>query len=122
MSQGIAIVTQAMLVSQKATANIGTDLANSNTDGYKGFDNFMVSETNKYTGGVSVTSKTKVDIQGNVKKTGLEFDYRIQGKGMFVVECNGKRRYTNAGKFKPDTQGYLRNPNGCYLLGGKIWY
>lgn len=119
MSQGIAAVTQGMSVAEKITANIGTDLANSDTDGYKGFDNFMVSETNKYTGGVSVTSKTKVDIQGNVKKTGLEFDYRIQGKSMFAVECNGKRRFTNAGKFKPDKQGYLRNPNGCYLLGEK---
>ena len=119
MSQGIAAVTQGMAAAEKITANIGINLSNANTPGYKAFDNFLLSETDEYNGGVLATSRTKVNVKGEITNTKNEFDYAIEGRGLLVVECNGERRYTNAGRFDVDKDGYLSSPNGCYLMGEK---
>ena len=95
---------------------IGINLSNANTPGYKAFENYLLSETSKYNSGVTVTSRIKTDIQGEITETKNEFDYVIEGKGFFVVECNGERKYTKAGRFEKNKDGFLVAPNGCYLL------
>ena len=119
MANGISAVTQGMKAAEKVTANIGIDLSNANTPGYKSFDNFLISETSKYNGGVSATYRARTDFQGEIMKTDNEFDYAIAGRGLLVVECDGKKRYTTAGRFDVNKNGYLYNPNGCYLMGEK---
>ena len=119
MANGISAVTQGMKAAEKVTANIGIDLSNANTPGYKSFDNFLISETSKYNGGVSATYRARTDFQGEIMKTDNEFDYAIAGRGLLVVECDGKKRYTTAGRFDVNKDGYLYNPNGCYLIGEK---
>jgi flagellar hook-basal body protein len=116
-SAGIAAVTQGMAAAESVTGKIGINLSNANTPGYKAFGNYLLSETSQYNGGVIATSRIKTDVQGEITETKNEFDYAIEGKGLFVVECNGERRYTNAGRFEKNKDGFLVAPNGCYLLG-----
>jgi len=116
-SAGIAAVTQGMAAAESVTGKIGINLNNANTPGYKAFDNYLLSETSKYNGGVKAISRVQADIQGEITETKNEFDYAIEGKGFFVVECNGERRYTNAGRFEKNKDGFLVAPNDCYLLG-----
>ena len=116
-SAGIAAVTQGMAAAESVTGKIGINLSNANTPGYKAFDNYLLSETTKYNGGVKAISRVQTDIPGEITETKNEFDYAIEGKGLFVVECNGERRYTNAGRFEKNKDGFLVAPNGCYLLG-----
>ena len=118
-SAGIAAVTQGMAAAESVTGKIGINLSNANTPGYKAFDNYLLSETTKYNGGVKAISRVQSDIQGEITETKNEFDYAIEGKGkgLFVVECNGERRYTNAGRFEKNKDGFLVDPNDCYLLG-----
>jgi flagellar hook-basal body protein len=116
-SAGIAAVTQGMAAAESITGKIGINLSNANTPGYKAFDNYLLSETSKYNGGVKAISRVQADIQGEITETKNEFDYAIEGKGLFVVECNGERRYTNAGRFEKNKDGFLVAPNDCYLLG-----
>ena len=116
-SAGIAAVTQGMAAAESITGKIGINLTNANTNGYVSFENYLISETNKYNGGVSVTSRINANIPGDISETKNEFDYAIEGKGFFVVECNGNRKYTKAGRFEKNKDNFLVAPNGCYLLG-----
>ena len=116
-SAGIAAVTQGMAAAESVSGKIGINLSNANTPGYKAFGNYLLSETTKYNGGVTAVSRVQADIQGEITETKNEFDYAIEGNGFFVVECNGERRYTNAGRFEKNKDGFLVAPNDCYLLG-----
>jgi flagellar hook-basal body protein len=116
-SAGIAAVTQGMAAAESVSGKIGINLSNANTPGYKAFGNYLLSETTKYNGGVLAVSRVQADIQGEITETKNEFDYAIKGNGFFVVECNGERRYTNAGRFEKNKDGFLVAPNDCYLLG-----
>ena len=116
-SAGIAAVTQGMAAAESVSGKIGINLSNANTPGYKAFGNYLLSETTKYNGGVKAVSRVQADISGEITETKNEFDYAIEGNGFFVVECNGERRYTSAGRFEKNKDGFLVAPNDCYLLG-----
>ena len=116
-SAGIAAVTQGMAAAESITNKIGINLSNANTPGYKGFGNYLLSETSKYNGGVNAVSRTKANIQGEISETKNEFDYAVEGEGFFVVKCGDQMKYTRAGRFETDNQDYIKSPNGCYLLG-----
>jgi len=56
--------------------------------------------------------------QGALRETGNKLDFAIEGKGFFVVEDDrGNRFLTRDGSFKVDSQGFLRNNSGFYVLG-----
>jgi flagellar hook-basal body protein len=117
-SKGITAAMSGMRTVEDVTGNVGINLSNANTPGFKEFDAFLISTTNKYNGGVTSKSAINTDKQGEILKTEKEFDYAIEGRGFFPVECNGEKRFTAAGGFNPDNDGYLRGVNGCYLLAG----
>ena len=54
--------------------------------------------------------------QGDVTRTGGDFDLAIQGEGFFLVETPDGERLTRAGHFMPDAEGMLVNPEGHRLL------
>lgn len=116
-SVGISAVTQGMAAAEKITGKIGTDLSNSNTPGYKSFNNVLLSETSKYNGGVNTVTTLRTDVQGEISETKREFDYAIEGNGFFAVKCNGEIRYTRSGIFDLDKEGKVVHANGCSLLG-----
>ena len=117
---------------------IGNNIANVNTYGFKkGRTIFkdLMSQTISGAGGPSAgrggTNPKQVGLgsqlaaidtvhtQGSLQTTGRVLDLAISGDGFFVVgDAEGKNRmYTRAGNFYLDSQGYIVNADGQYLLG-----
>jgi flagellar basal-body rod protein FlgG len=55
--------------------------------------------------------------QGVLDATGLQTDLALSGDGFFVVNTSGGERYTRAGNFTADSQGYLINADGYRVVG-----
>lgn len=55
--------------------------------------------------------------QGTLRSTGNSFDAAIEGKGFFAVETKNGERYTRAGAFQLDGEGFLVTPNGDRVAG-----
>ncbi|MED4876243.1 flagellar basal body rod protein FlgG [Anoxybacillus geothermalis] len=117
---------------------IGNNIANVNTYGFKkGRTIFkdLMSQTISGAGGPNAgrggTNPKQVGLgsqlaaidtvhtQGSLQTTGRVLDLAISGDGFFVVgDANGNNRmYTRAGNFYLDSQGYIVNADGQYLLG-----
>ncbi len=55
--------------------------------------------------------------RGAMEQTDRSTDMAIEGDGFFVVETQEGERYTRAGDFYVNNEGYLLNPDGLYVLG-----
>lgn len=121
-----------MLANQTEMDVIGDNIANANTDGYKASDaNFSSSfeqvtdaaTANKPVGlavglGVNVQSTTTNFNQGVFQTTNVPTDMGINGNGWFTVQTvGGSNLLTRDGDFVEDSSGYLRTPDGAYLMG-----
>lgn len=60
--------------------------------------------------------------QGSMEPTGRTADMALAGDGFFVVETPQGLRFTRAGNFQVDAQGFLCTPEGYYVrgTGGRI--
>ncbi|AMV10458.1 MULTISPECIES: flagellar basal body rod protein FlgG [Geobacillus] len=117
---------------------IGNNIANVNTYGFKKgrtiFKDLMsqtisgASGPNAGRGGTNpkqvglgsqLAAIDTVHTQGSLQTTGRVLDLAISGDGFFVVgDASGNNRmYTRAGNFYLDSQGYIVNADGQYLLG-----
>lgn len=47
--------------------------------------------------------------EGNIEYTDNNLDLAISGKGFFTVNDGGQQKYTRAGQFAPDDEGYVTN-------------
>jgi flagellar basal-body rod protein FlgG len=54
---------------------------------------------------------------GILKPTGNPLDLAIVGRGLFAVETPQGERYTRAGSFTRDSNGFLTTPEGFRVLG-----
>ena len=54
---------------------------------------------------------------GPLEQTSRYSDMAVEGDGFFVVETEEGERYTRAGDFFVNEEGYLLNPDGHYVLG-----
>ena len=118
---------------------ISNNLANVNTTGFKmsklQFQD-MLYETTKEAGsqqgggnqlpaslqvgqGAAPAATTRLFTQGEMSKTGNNFDLAIQGNGFFqVLMPDGALGFTRDGGFKPDSQGRLVTNDGYQVQGG----
>ena len=103
--------------------NIGQNLANISTVGYKRVaTNFesMVNQPNwarPAAGGVTTNSTIAIAQQGSLQSTSSTTDLAVNGKGFFVVsDTSGNEYLTRSGSFVPDANGNLINSNGFYLM------
>lgn len=55
--------------------------------------------------------------QGPLRETGNPLDLALEGPGFFAVETPAGVRYTRAGSFRLDAEGYLSDPAGHRVLG-----
>ena len=55
--------------------------------------------------------------QGPIRNTGQPLDVAISGRGFFVVETPDGERYTRAGNFAVDREGFMVTPGGQRVLG-----
>ena len=119
-----------LMAQQTAMDNIGNNLANVNTTGYKkqrvGFEDLMYrymyvnSEDTPLTGsGVRAIDLGIDHTQGISQTTNFMLDFAIQGDGMFAIQQDGKISYTRNGSFSiglADGQAYLTDANGGFVL------
>ena len=117
---------------------ISNNLANVNTTGFKmskmQFQD-MLYETTKEAGsqqgggnqlpaslqigqGATPVATERLFTQGEMSKTGSNFDVAIQGNGFFEVQMpDGSFAFTRDGGFKPDSQGRIVTAEGYPVVG-----
>ena len=118
-----------------AFGNIGENLANSQTVGFKQigttFDDYLSDvsgQAGDNTGAVVARPDYANNVQGAISQTDNPLDLAISGQGFFSVsqktgESNGvatfdsETQYTREGDFKLDRDGYIVNSSGNYLNG-----
>ena len=104
--------------------NVGNNLSNSNTIGYKATNLFFEELRAAASGGaesgqgVQPTTTQQVWSQGNVQQSQLATDMAIRGGGFFVAgDGVSSEFYTRAGNFFLDSEGKLVTADGLYVLG-----
>jgi flagellar hook protein FlgE len=132
MIQSLFSGVSGMLANQTEMDVIGDNIANANTDGYKSATaNFQSSfeqvtsaaTANQPVGlevglGVNVGSTVTNFNQGVFQTTNVPTDMGINGNGWFTVQTvGGTNLLTRDGDFVEDSNGYLRTPDGAYLMG-----
>jgi len=117
-----------------AFGNIGDNVANSQTIGFKrvdtSFEDYLTSSTatSNQSGSVVARPDYANSVQGSVTLTDKPLDLAIAGQGFFTVSreissANGtgtfapQQQYTRAGDFTLDRDGYLVNSAGGVLNG-----
>ncbi len=129
-----------MTVGANYLANIGQNMSNVTTVGYKNVNtrfetmvnqpnwtqamsgeniqNSVVGASALGAGGVTMNSVIRSTQQGSLQSTASSTDLAVNGKGFFVVsDSTGKCFLTRAGSFVPDANGNLVNAAGFYLMG-----
>ncbi len=122
---------------QTAMDNLGHNLANINTTGYKkGVHQFATLLEQTMRGGMGAhdgrgsvnpigmgmgtlsASISRLFTQGDLEPTGSFNDMAINGEGFFVLQnARGGYQYTRDGSFKIDQDGFLVNSAGLYVQG-----
>jgi flagellar hook protein FlgE len=112
---------------------IGNNLANLNTVGYKdataSFENlYSTALSGSGTSGdgdpmqvglgTGLSSISTDYSQGSPQATGTVTNMALQGNGFFTLQnAAGDALYTRAGDFSVNTDGYLEDPSGDYVMG-----
>lgn len=105
----------------------GNNIANASTTGYKESrvefadlyaNSFLSVGSNPVGDGVRVQNVRQQFSQGNIAFTDNGLDLAINGNGFFVVQdTSGAQRYTRAGAFGVDKDGYVVNSSNMRLQG-----
>lgn len=104
----------------------GNNIANASTTGFKSSrtefgDVYATSVLGA--GGTAIGSGVQVQevaqsfTQGNIAFTEKSLDLAINGQGFFVISQGGETRYTRAGSFGLDRDGFIVNANDARLQG-----
>ncbi len=111
--------------------DISNNLANANTVGYKRdetvFSSFGSVLARAVSGdemslkrlpyGVRIEGNHTIIKQAELRRTDNPLDLAISGNGFFVVQTPSGEKYTRAGNFMLDREGYLVTPEGNRVLG-----
>lgn len=136
MYQGFYNLTSGMLTERRRLATVSSNMANTETAGYKKgtmvqstFQDEMLLRTGRtakkdpkplgVTVSKIVTAKENVTdySQGSFDETGNIFDFAINGDGFFNIETPGGVQYTRNGSFSVDQDGYLELTGIGRVLG-----
>lgn len=122
----------ALNAQSQAMGMISDNIANVNTVGYKrteaAFSSLVTAQsrsTSYASGAVRASTLQRIDQQGVLQQSQSATDIALSGNGFFVVKNSvndglQEAFYTRAGQFSEDTQGYLVNPAGKYLMGWPV--
>jgi len=112
---------------------IADNITNVNTVGYKETRarfSTLVTETSSISsyspGGVRAFAESLVSRQGLLKPSTSATDLAVDGAGFFVVksaadaQTEGEFIFTRAGAFTQDSEGFLQNTAGLYLMGWPV--
>ncbi len=130
MERGLYIAASGMMASMIRQDTIASNLANVNTNGFKGdrvvgeaFGDLFLSSvaTGAPIGNLSLGTRvagTVTDFsQGSLKPTTAPFDVALAGEGFFVIQTSEGRRYTRDGQFSVNSDGILTTLSGESVLG-----
>jgi len=121
-----------------ALQNISGNIANASTVGYKGIDTAFedlipdaLTPQEQVAGGVIAQAQQTISTQGTVSASTVATNIAINGDGFFDVQkptgvvdgsptFNAVTDYTRAGDFQVNSQGFLVNSAGYYLMGVNV--
>ncbi|WP_431475152.1 flagellar hook protein FlgE [Marinobacter sp. KM021] len=104
----------------------GNNIANASTVGFKGSkvqfgdlyaSGFLSGGTNPIGDGVRVQDVKQSFGQGNISFTDNGLDMAISGDGFFILNNNGEIRYSRAGQFGIDEDGFVTNNQNMRVQG-----
>ncbi|KMQ74187.1 flagellar hook protein FlgE [Marinobacter subterrani] len=104
----------------------GNNIANASTVGFKGSkaqfgdlyaSGFLSAGTNPIGDGVRVQDVKQSFGQGNISFTDNGLDMAISGDGFFILNNGGEIRYSRAGQFGIDKEGYVTNNQNMRVQG-----
>ena len=104
----------------------GNNIANASTVGFKGSkvqfgdlyaNGFLSGGTNPIGDGVRVQDVKQSFGQGNISFTDSGLDMAISGDGFFILSNNGETRYSRAGQFGIDKDGFVVNNQSMKVQG-----
>lgn len=139
MIKGLYTAASGMINMMSSNDNVANNLANINTSGFKqgvaifkSFAPLLIDKISSsgaaqagasgYLGMISPGAKLAsiaFDFsQGELKKTGNQYDLAIKGDGFFEVQTSdGKKAYTRDGSFQVNQDGYLTTQDGNMVVG-----
>lgn len=129
MLRGIYAAASGMAAQEVRQAATSNNIANASTVGYKRdvavSQSFAMALNDVATG--SALGKAPMLISVAVCRTDMSmgvmtatdgtFDLGLEGEGFFVIETEAGERYTRAGSFQRDAEGWLVTPEGHRVLG-----
>lgn len=104
----------------------GNNIANASTVGFKGSkaqfgdlyaSGFLSAGTTPIGDGVKVQDVKQSFGQGNISFTDNGLDLAIDGDGFFILNNGGEIRYSRAGQFQIDKEGYVINNQNMRVQG-----
>ncbi len=104
----------------------GNNIANASTTGFKSSrtefgdvyaTSVLGAGSNAIGSGVQIQEVSQQFTQGNVAFTEKETDLAINGNGFFVLRDGGETRYSRAGAFGLNDEGFIVNANNALLQG-----
>ena len=104
----------------------GNNIANASTVGFKGSkaqfgdlyaSGFLSAGTNPIGDGVRVQDVKQSFGQGNISFTDNGLDMAIAGDGFFILNNGGEIRYSRAGQFGIDKDGFVTNNQNMRVQG-----
>lgn len=113
---------------QTSIDTIGNNIANMNTEGFKGskmeFADLIGTSLEGTSGntltpgqGVVASNLSQLFTEGTISQTGNPLDLAINGQGFFQMQTDQGIEYTRAGSFQVDTNGFVVDPAGNKLMG-----
>jgi flagellar basal body rod protein FlgG len=131
MNIGIYKSASAMVALDRWQESISQNIASASVPGFKKTDGAFVSKaaelerfgadgrSMKETRGVMPAAVSQISLQpGEIRSTGSDTDFAIQGRGFFKVQLeNGKFGYTREGDFHLNAERTLVNKAGFPVLG-----
>ncbi|HEA52326.1 hypothetical protein LCGC14_2092330 [marine sediment metagenome] len=104
----------------------GNNIANASTVGFKGSrvqfgdlyaSGFLSGGSNTVGDGVNVQDIKQSFSQGNISFTDSGLDMAIEGDGFFILNNGGETRYSRAGQFTIDKDGFVVNNQSMRVQG-----
>lgn len=126
MIQGVYTSASGMVAHQTRMDILANNLANVDTPGFKA-DLVTIDQSAIPANLMSTPAAPMSTVEagrpglnmapGVLKTTGNPLDFAIVGPGLFVVETPQGERYTRAGNFVRNADGFLATPEGFRVLG-----
>ncbi len=120
MIDGIYLAASGLDAYTKKQEIIASNLANTNTAGFKKYMADLTIKTEEIDGVESerVHADVSVDFtKGELTHTGNQLDISINGEGFFTIETDEGLRYTRNGQFQLSGNGEMVTSNGGKVLG-----